>query len=173
MKAYKLIITLALLSLVACQDSLLEENPPNLITRDRLFSNISGFENGITGLYALVKKEKESITGTALVADMMQNGTDNMVTNHFVGGFTTIAERWGSVNNPSDAIYENVFTWLYSIVNAANTIIEEAGQAENSALTGNGKSVEENRNAFIAEARALRAWAYRHLTFGWGDVPLS
>ncbi|HBE39794.1 MAG TPA: RagB/SusD family nutrient uptake outer membrane protein, partial [Bacteroidales bacterium] len=31
----------------------------------------------------------------------------------------------------------------------------------------------ENKNRVVAEARAIRAWCYRRLTFGWGDVPLN
>lgn len=173
MKFYKIIFIGLLLGISACSDSLLEETPPNLITSERLFSNLSGFNDSITGLYALVKKEKESLSGTAMVADMVQNGTDNMVTNHSVSGFTTIAERWQAVNNPSETFYEDVFTWLYSIVNAANTIITEAETASDDIMTGDGKTATENRNLILAEARAIRAWAYRHLTFGWGDVPLS
>jgi len=37
---------------------------------------------------------------------------------------------------------------------------------------GGGFSAEENRNRILAEAKAYRAWAYRYLSFGWGDVPL-
>src|SRR5690606_13444755 len=38
--------------------------------------------------------------------------------------------------------------------------------------SGGGMSEEENKNLVLAEARAIRAWAYRHLSFLWGDVPL-
>src|SRR5690606_37146409 len=38
---------------------------------------------------------------------------------------------------------------------------------------GAGGTPEDNKNIVIAEAKAIRAWAYRHLTFGWGDVPLN
>ena len=34
-------------------------------------------------------------------------------------------------------------------------------------------SPEENKNRIVAEARALRAWAYRRLAWSWGDVPLT
>ena len=101
----------------------------------------------------------------------MVNGTDNMCTNHR-DGFGRLAEPWGDMNNPfNDEIVEN-FIWLYNAINAANTIIERA-ENPNIAWAGGGMSAEENKNRVIGEARAVRAWAYRHLTFCWGDVPLS
>ena len=39
--------------------------------------------------------------------------------------------------------------------------------------TGGSDTPENNKLRIIAEARALRAWAYRRLTYSWGDVPLT
>ena len=51
-------------------------------------------------------------------------------------------------------------------VNAANTIIN---RAENPDVDW----TEADKNRIVAEARLIRAWAYRHLTYLWGDVPLN
>lgn len=170
------IIVIALLWLTAytgCDDALLDENPPNLVTSTSLFVDYGGFEIALNGLYAQVRKEKEALNGTETIQQMTQNGTDNMVTNHSSSGFANIAGRWADVNNPSVQFYADVFTWLYSVVNAANLIIEEAtNKFDVDWSDGPGTDIE-NKNQVIAEARALRAWAYRHLTYGWGDVPLS
>ena len=68
---------------------------------------------------------------------------------------------------------EDVFTWLYQVINSANTIINRAENDKDINWIGGGSSEEDNKTRIIAEARAIRAWAYRHLTFAWGDVPLS
>ncbi|WEK38276.1 MAG: RagB/SusD family nutrient uptake outer membrane protein [Candidatus Pseudobacter hemicellulosilyticus] len=172
-----IVIFLALASLAAfnsCSKSLLDENPPHLIAGVNLFADYEGFQAGLNGLYALVRSEREGLDGgTALVAQLFMNGTDNMTTNHTVSGFATIAETWGSTNNPAAAIYSDVFNWLYSIINSANTIIDQASNRTDVDWVGGNASPETNKLIVIAEARAVRAWAYRHLTYSWGDVPLS
>lgn len=153
----------------SCEGDLLgslDERPPNIITTNQLFRDSAGFEAGLNGLYSLVRMEREGFNGgTALVAQMAINGTDNMVTNHQVNGFANIARDWRQ-NSPQDPFWANVFGWLYSVVNAANNII---AQAE----SGRADLTEEELTGYVAEARAIRAWAYRHLSYGWGDVPLS
>lgn len=168
------LIALALLLIgLGCDEDLLNENPPNIITSESLFVDFEGFETALSGLYAEVRKEKEPLSGSATVQQMTQNGTDNLVTNHVSSGFASIAQQWGDVNNPGQSFYADVFTWLYSIVNAANVIINEAGMGQNIDWSGPDGNPTENESLIIAEARAIRAWAYRHLTYGWGDVPLS
>src|SRR5690606_14974519 len=96
----------------------------------------------------------------------------NMTANHR-DGFARVAEDWVNQNNPFNADIRSTFTWLYQIVNAANTIINQAQSRNDIDWSGGLRSEEENKNAVLAEARAIRAWAYRHLTYGWGDVPLN
>jgi hypothetical protein len=66
-----------------------------------------------------------------------------------------------------------VFSWLYSIVNATNTIIDRAENRTDIKWAGGSASAEDNKNRVIAEAKAIRAWSYRHLSYCWGDVPLN
>lgn len=159
--------------LPGCSDEWLYEKPPHLITTESLYATYEGFETGLNGLYALIREEREGRDGTNyLRAEVFMNGTDNMVTNHR-DGFSRVAEDWVNQNNPFNADISSTFTWLYRIVNAANTIINQATTRDDIDWRGGSRSDIENKNAILAEARALRAWAYRHLTFGWGDVPLN
>ena len=103
---------------------------------------------------------------------MFTCGTDNLCAN-WRQGFGVIGSFWGDLNNPSSSYFQNVFAWLYGIINATNTIINQADKRTDIAWTGMSLSADENKNRVIAEARAIRAWAYRHLTFCWGDVPLN
>lgn len=87
--------------------------------------------------------------------------------------WSLIAEDWTQNSRPEHPYYMTQFSWLYQVVNAANTIIEQAqGRSDIDWIGGNG-GPEENKAGIIAEARAIRAWAYRHLTYCWGDVPLN
>lgn len=169
---YSILISFFLLQ--SCSKELLNEQPPHIISTETLYKNLTGFESGLNGLYALVRNERQGLDGsTALVCNMFMNGTDNMVTNHTVSGFSQIAESWGAINNASNTFYASVFNWLYQIINAANTIINHAEYKDNIDWKGMAGSPAENKNRVIAEAKAMRAWAYRHLSYCWGDVPLS
>lgn len=156
----------------SCSKNLLEERPPHLISTETLYTSAAGFEAGLNGLYSLVRKEREGLNGgTALICNMMMNGTDNMVTNHTVSGFSQICETWGNANSPANTFYEGVFNWLYQIINSANTIINQANSRTD--IQWGEQNGEATKNRIVAEAKAIRAWAYRHLTYGWGDVPLN
>ena len=159
--------------LFSCSEkNYLIEEPKHIITSESLYTNLAGFESGLNGMYALVRQEREGWDGVDyLRGEMAMTGTDNVCTNHR-DGFSRIAELWKETNNAfNDDIIKN-FEWLYQTINAANTIIN---RSENPDINwrGNNKSEEENKNGILAEARALRAWAYRHLAFLWGDVPIS
>src|SRR5690554_5145511 len=150
---------------VGCSTDILEENPPNLLSGETLYTNLSGFEAGLNGLYNIARHgrwQSEKI-------ENFLNGVDNMNSNYRRGN---IYFTWGTTNSPADDDLMETFAWLYEIVNAANTIISRAEHGEVDWIGGND-SPEMNKTRVIAEARALRAWAYRNLSFGWGDVPLS
>lgn len=67
---------------------------------------------------------------------------------------------------------ESAFAWLYQVVNSANMIINRAeGDVDWQGGSTEGAIV--NKNKVVGTARLIRAWAYRHLTNSWGDVPLS
>lgn len=169
-----LIAFVALFILDSCSDKWLDEKPPHLITTETLYTNLDGFEAGLNGLYSLVRGEREGRDGSTenLVADIAMIGTDNIVPNQR-GGFGFIALLYNTNNESNNSNLRSVFLWLYQTVNAANTIINQAENRSDIDWEGGGVSPDENKNRIIAEAKALRAWAYRHLTFCWGDVPLN
>ena len=166
-----------LLFFSGCQDDLLSEKPPHLITTETLYSSLDGFETGLTGLYSLVRQERTGLDNNSSWsrAETFMSGTDILLTNseNSGGGFGRIALRWGDELNPSTYYINGVFAWLYQIVNSANTIINQAESKTDIDWSGPGGTPEQNKNRVIAEARAMRAWAYRHLSYGWGDVPLN
>ncbi len=167
--------------LAGCSDEWLDENPPHMITTVSLYTSLAGFETGLNGLYGLARQEREGSEGktlpytsnpNALRVELAMNGTDNMCTN-VPDRFSLVAANWGERNSPGNTQITSNFIWLYTTVNAANTIINQAATRDDIDWTGGQNTEEESRNIVIGEARAIRAWAYRHLTYGWGDVPLT
>lgn len=168
----------ALTLLVSCDlfdANKLNETPPHLMTGETMYTDLAGFQAGINGLYDLVRTERSTSTWSHMfTASMFMLGTDQQVTNQFNPGMYLIAQHWGDHNNPAHEEIEFTFGWLYEVVNSANTIIAFADRDDIEIdWSGGNFSAEENKNIIIAESRAIRAWAYRHLTYGWGDVPLT
>lgn len=165
----KFIICLFAVLVIGCDmDDKLQENPPHIITADKLYTNYSGFDMGINAALSEIRYE---IKDDNMPFQIFVTGTDNMSPN-YTRAFGEVAYKWGDVNNSQNTNLEETFIWLYRIINATNTII---GRAENEEVDwdgGSGSEIE-NKNYVVAEARAIRAWAYRHLTYLWGDVPLS
>jgi starch-binding outer membrane protein, SusD/RagB family len=172
-KLVKIVLFLQVILFMSCSDDWLNEKPQSLITSESLYDNYTGFELGLNGLYNLVRQERDADGGTMRV-EMFVNGTDNMVPNlsDFIV-FGKIAVDWANANNSEDNSLNSNFIWLYRIVNSANTIINQVENRDDIDWTGGIGSPQENKNSVIAEAKAIRAWAYRHLTFCWGDVPLN
>lgn len=163
-----------LLFSIGCSEDILKENPPNLIYSEDLYSDLAGLESGINGLYSLMRYEREGLNeGSDLITDISMGGTDVLVPNHRGTGLSKISRNWQSYNNPTVSFYEGVFLWLYEIVNSANEIIKHVEKRDDIDWSGNELSEEANRNLVLSEARLARAFAYRHLTYSWGDVPLN
>lgn len=167
---YKLsLLTVMLLSTVSCQKNFLSEEPKAIIAPDNLYVNKAGFESGLFGLYNLVRAERKGINGSSndMAITVAVVGVDNAYSLFPAGGAPeAVFNDFGIRLNAGDAYINRLWRYLYEVVNTANTII---GRAENPSV----KWTETEKNQIISEARLIRAWAYRHLTFLWGDVPLS
>lgn len=171
---YRIVVWILTIVLFGCSDSWLEEETPQIITTESLYTSLAGFETGINGLYGEIRRERDTHSDIEMLGAVFLGGTDNLVCNHGItDGFTGVSWYWGTINNSLVNTYEVVFSWLYRVINGANTIINQAENRGDIKWSGDGSADEENKNHILAEARAIRAWAYRHLTYGWGDVPLS
>lgn len=153
---------------MACSKSVLNEDSAGVLTANLLFTSKAGFENALNGLHDEVRRyhsgdEYNTINGLMAVQSVI--GVDNAYGN-WRDPTTDIYNLWGTLNNPSVAHYGLVFGWLYETINAANTIINRSED------NGIGWTATD-KNRIVAEARCIRAWCYRHLTYLWGDVPLT
>lgn len=165
----RIIQSIICLSLFAgCSKNLLNEDAPSVLTADNLLKDRGGFENALNGLYNEVRRSRSgdtynSVNDFMLVAAFI--GVDNAYANYRSPSEDPF-NLWKAVNNPAFSTYRRSFAWLYETINAANTIIDRAE------LPGINWT-DAQKNQILAETRFIRGWCYRHLTYMWGDVPLT
>lgn len=165
MKIFKYIVITIIIGISAfsCSETFLEENPPHILVADNLYVDLQGFQAGLNAIYANARTERYMLDEPSeLTIVYALCGTD-IITGTFWYDKLNV---FGDVINPSYHTVSKLWAWLYSIVNASNTIIERAEYPDVD-LTP------EDKNRIIAEARFFRAWAYRHLSFLYGPVPLN
>jgi starch-binding outer membrane protein, SusD/RagB family len=167
-----LVASIATLQLNCSKDRLNEDSPATL-TADNLFKTKAGFENALNGLYDEVRRYRSGEPTSSTVYSSINNllfvqaviGVDNAYGN-YRDPQLDVYNNWGTFNNSSVPQYSVVWAWLYETINAANTIV---GRSEDPTIEWTA----EEKNNIVAEARCIRAWCYRHLTYLWGDVPLT
>ncbi len=169
-KIIKISVLLILIFTAAgCKKSFLTEKPLAVIAPDNLYVNKAGFESGLYGLYSLWREERKGINGPtndmALTAAFI--GVDNAYSlRPAASAPEQVFNDFGVRLNSSDPYVRRLWEWLYRIINAANTLID---RSENTSINW----TETQKKQIVGEAKLIRAWAYRHLTFLFGDVPLN
>jgi hypothetical protein len=153
------------------EDEFLKEEPRDDIFAENLYVNYSGFANGLNALYSIVRDDR--INAPAFTrGGMWKVPTDNAFGNR-ISGTSRQFLNFNDLNSENAQIAIN-FNWLYSIINSANLIINRAENYEVDWMGGTNDSENlKNQNYVIGQASLIRAWAYRHLKYGWGAVPLS
>jgi len=158
-----------LIAALSCNKSFLEETPLALIAPDNLYVNKAGFESGLYGLYSQWREERKGINGSSndMAVTAAVIGVDNAYSLRPAGNAPEqVFNDFGVRLNSTDSYVRRVWDWLYRIINGANTIID---RAENPSINWTDK----DKKQIVGEARLIRAWAYRHLTFLYGNVPLN
>jgi len=161
-----LVVVLACAGIEGC-DTILEQEAPHRMTIDNLYADESGFELALNGLYSTARLWAVGVGGggfNEVRSHLMAGGTDAVFGMFDNDDFARLTNEWGANNSSTLGHFHTVWTWLYQMVNAANQIVGRIDDVR--------WSSEAERNRTLAEARFLRAWAYRHLTYLWGDVPL-
>ncbi|AMR27543.1 hypothetical protein A0257_10840 [Hymenobacter psoromatis] len=159
----------ALTTLPSCNKTFLDESPKSILTPDNLYVDRAGFETGLYGLYNLVRNERAGTDGAAnfltFSADFV--GTDiGFSIFPAVSSNDQVFQDFGVVNNSTFAGVNTTWRYLYQMINAANTIIGRADDPKVNLAPA-------DKSQIVGEARLIRAMAYRHLTYLFGDVPLN
>ncbi len=163
-----LMLVLSAILLNACSKKELNEDSRGVLTANLLLNSKDGFQNSLNGLYNEVRRYRSgnsygSVNNILSMASVI--GVDNAYGN-WRDPTVDVFNEWGAINNPSFSFYNDIWSWLYETINAANTLIN---RAEDAGI----EWTPAEKNNIVAQARFIRGWCYRHLTNLWGDVPLS
>lgn len=162
------------------EDNFLKENPRDEIYTSNLLVDKAGFEAFLDGLRGLMRSEylrTGNIGGSSssmpLVWNLMWScGVDNAWSNNTHSNFKFMYYPKYIQQTDLECMLVT-FEWLYKVVNTANVVISRADKGGIDWGGSDEASNLRNKETIIAKARLIRAWAYRHLTYSWGDVPLS
>jgi hypothetical protein len=152
-----------ILALISCNDEdFLDLLPKHTSTVDNYYVDTPGFEAALNGLYATVRNVYQSghinyalwHTGT----DYAMNGTQP--TGHMVSAGTY------KDFTPNTGAYRLIWTWGYEVISKASYIID---YAENEDIEW---ALPTDKNRVVAEAKFMRAYAYKFLVWTFGDIPL-
>ncbi len=183
MKKYLYIFILLLTTfLTGCNEkSFLKETPRDDIYAENLLANYTGFQSMETAIKGLMREEYCRVDnlgryGSATLPlarhTMWGCGVDNSWSNNTHSSFRFM--YYPSLIKQTDLdCMMLTFEWLYKIVSASNMVINRAEDITVKWEGSNAQASTANKEATIAKARFSRAWAYRHLTFSFGAVPLS
>ena len=176
-KKGNIVLMLILFTFFSCSEDFLDQETRDFIAPDNLYVDEQGFDAGLNALYALARAERAGVptsstsigTSNNLTASMMIGGTDIIYGNR-PWSSERFLNDWGDdvIGSSSQTYFTRTWNWLYRMINGANTIINRA-ENQGSDLNIN----EDSLRRIIGEARTIRAWCYRHLTFLFGDVPLN
>jgi hypothetical protein len=179
MKKYISFLLICLTITAGCdEDTFLAEQPRDAIYADNLLADYTGFQSMITALHGLMRNEyrRADANGVGSIPVVQHAafaaGADNAFANNASQELKFLYKP-GEIRKTDLAIFESTFLWLYKMVNTANMVISRAG---NDGIRWGGTGEAENiarKNDIIARAAFFRAWAYRHLTYCFGPVPLS
>ncbi|HQK71743.1 MAG TPA: RagB/SusD family nutrient uptake outer membrane protein, partial [Bacteroidales bacterium] len=177
-----LIIIVSVMIFASCSEDFLTEKPVDDIFAENLLVNHDGFLNMQNAMFGLVRDEYDRgdrfYGGTSFGSipftkhTLFSAGADNSWGNNRHTNFRHLSFP-KNITDMEDVIpFQAVFEWLYKVINTSNMIIS---RAEYEGIDWQGSTAEEdlaNKNTVIANARLVRAWAYRHLTYSFGAVPL-
>ncbi len=174
---YSLISLLILINVSGCNESdFLKEDPHASLYPENLLQSYTGFQSMTTALYGMMRNEYRRADalggGLPLVLHAAWgSGVDNSWSNNSHSEFKYLYYP-SRINQTDLQIFQNIFEWCYRIINTSNMIIS---RAEENGIDWEGSEAEavQHKNEILATARFFRAWAYRHLTYSFGAVPLS
>mgnify|MGYP000925802430 CR=1 FL=1 len=160
----------------SCSKDFLIEKPVDEIYSNNLLVNYTGFYSMISAERGLMRNEHGKFSsGTAISPNSAFNGGSDL---YFGNQRISTATWWNwpnlIVQFTDGSVFENIFGDMYEMINCSNMIINRAENNPDIDWEGNTAAQDEiNKTSIIAQAKFYRAWAYRHLTYCFGDVPLS
>lgn len=145
----------SLLLLSACKKSFIELTPPSTAGVDNLFKTDQDFKQAEIGIYNVFQAQYQNMW---LFGDM--RGDDSW--DELVKG-TAAAMDLFTISNDDGVIRS---TWLnyYNVISRANLLLSKIAPLDKGTIP--------NKDAYVGEAKFLRALAYFDLVRIYGDVPM-
>lgn len=167
MKKYISAILFALVLFSACSDSFLDENPKNFESAEQTYKTTKGFNAALNGLHAYARLEFETwndniVAQGACAYEVLQGGLDICYINNVDGTLQPFQKYTFDATNSYIA---NRWKWAYGLITNANMMVNYAEKGDVAWIKDTDKTF------FQANARFFRAYAYRYLTYLYGDVP--
>lgn len=158
-----IILTLAVVLFCGSCKKIDETQSTRLQKETDSWKTIDDAKANLIGMYALMRNALAADNGHWLMGDL-RNG-DFLSTNR--ADLQAIIE--GRLN-ASYPVINSITNWrrFYAVVNATTIFIERSPQI----VKSDNRYTQANNNVDIAQARALRAFAYFYMVRIWGDVPL-
>lgn len=161
--------------LFGCSKSFLDEAPKDNLYADNLYITGEGFQLGINALLSFVRVEREEPVQSAEFGFGWKIGVDNGWAPRnlsWLRGPGLYQQDWNPEMQWISGV-DGVWAHMYRVINTANMLLE---RSENPEVDWGGTS--DADNAFLktrvqSHAYLFRAWAYRHLVFTFGEVPIS
>ncbi|WP_316783427.1 RagB/SusD family nutrient uptake outer membrane protein [Pedobacter frigiditerrae] len=165
-KLNKILIALLLTTLVTSNFSckkILDVQSTRLAAEENLWKNQEDAKGALIGMYTLMR--------TAMVADNTHWLLGDLRQGDFVS--TNRSDLKAIIDGQLNASYpvmNSITNWrrFYSVINAASLFIERSREI----VANDPRYTPINNQADVAQARAMRAFAYFYMVRIWGDVPL-
>ncbi len=159
-----------LLSISACDESVLEEVPQDFLSSANLYSNVDEMNQAIYALHERVRDSYYRGSKHQIVV-LGGKGSDLSYDGENPAGSRWMS-NWATKVVPSDNELVR-FYWehSYRIIQYANVLIAKLEAIESGDEIWKGDTG--IQNAILAEAKFFRAWSYRMLVIMYGDVPLQ
>lgn len=179
-KIYIVFLSLSLAFSSCNEAEFLKEEPQDNIYADNLFTKYEGFRLAVNALLDFPRQERADMIQSAELGVIWKIGTDNGWANAELS-WTRGLNRYTAADLTSTMQFVNgdtegrdgVFLILYKAISSANTIITRAENPEVDWQGGSAAQDEYNKNLMLAHAHLIRAWAYRHLAYTFGPVPIT
>ncbi|MBC8986309.1 RagB/SusD family nutrient uptake outer membrane protein [Pedobacter sp. N36a] len=142
---------------------MLDVESTRLATEEAQWKNLQDTRSGLMGIYNLMRTALGNNNAHWLWGEMRE------------GDFTASSKSdlkaiIRSDLNASYPLIQNITNWrsFYAVINSASLFIERSGEV----VAKDPRYSKLNNKVDIAQARALRAFAYFYMVRIWGDVPL-
>lgn len=162
------LLAVLMLATVSCTDYLIEDNRTGA-TEDVIYSTKSGLDGLLAASYSYLRGwyGKEAAFG------LSEGGTDLWLTGYdnrqkvLIDYSGITPEVATSTKETMNACFDEYWEMLYTAINTVNTGLKNVPLVKDNILS------QADKNVYIGELKALRAFYYWHLVETWGPVQIN